>query len=157
MAAGILVPTKYFFSFKMYFKTLPDTGPVVLFMPKHKRAWARVTLVHTSSHHSTVASQQRTTKKTLLFFFAYFVYLTFLDFLIMQGGVVHMITLHAQSAHPCLCITNCSVPKYSSLNHCQGSVPCLSTVWSACTSQTNWTFGDKFAWAQYVLPSASAP
>ncbi len=36
-------------------------------------------------------------------------------------------------------------------------MPCLSTEWSAYTSQTNWTLGVKRAQAWYRLPSVSAP
>lgn len=44
--------------------------------------------------------------------------LTFLDLLMMQDGVIHMIMLHVHVAHPCLCLcmSDLSVLKHSSSN-----------------------------------------
>lgn len=42
--------------------------------------------------------------------------LTFLDLLMMQDGVIHMIMLHVHVAHPCLCMSDLSVLKHSSSN-----------------------------------------
>ena len=44
--------------------------------------------------------------------------LTFLDFLILPGGVISLTMLHVHIAHPCLCLqmSNSIAPKHTSSN-----------------------------------------
>ena len=76
----------------------------------HSRAWAWLSHVHTSSCHSAVAAQWRTTQRTWLYWLFCGLFcvilvidglLKFLDFLIMQGGIICMIILHIHVEQPC--------------------------------------------------------
>lgn len=125
------------------------------------RAWA---FMYISSHHHSTDTENNNFTNLLV---AYFVLFSqrrpslipgFLDY-------TRLCNMQNYNSYPCWAPVlvpvheqpYCAKAHLFKPGHSQENAPFLSTVWSAHTSQTNYTLGVKHAWAQYRLPSVSAP